>query len=148
MALTEYVNGSDLLLSIGGKCVGHCTSHTATFSSETKDRAVKPAASAAVSTSLWKSKGVTGLTISISGEGLHYAAEEEGGFAHLLALWKEGKTVTVKCFERENDASPYLEGPFVITQMERQAPAQDDTSYSIQLENAGAPTTLDETKIS
>jgi len=111
-------------------------------------RAVKPAASAAVSTSLWKSKGVTGLSISISGEGLHYAAEEEGGFAHLLALWKEGKTVTVKCFERENDASPYLEGPFVITQMERQAPAQDDTSYSIQLENAGAPTTLDETKIS
>ena len=41
-----YVNGSDLLLYINGKAVGHCTSHTATFNSETKERAVKPVASA------------------------------------------------------------------------------------------------------
>jgi len=145
---TDYVNGSDLLLQIDGKCVGHCTSHTATFSSETKDRAVKPAASAAISTSKWKSKGVTGLSISLQGEGLHYAGEEEGGFKHLLALWKEGKEVTVQCFERESDESPYLVVPCVITQMERQAPAQDDATYTVQLENSGAPTTFDTSVIS
>ena len=39
-----YVNGSDLLLGIAGKPYGHCTTHTATFTSETKDRAVKPVA--------------------------------------------------------------------------------------------------------
>lgn len=43
---TGYINGSDLLLKVGGKAVGHCTSHTLTFNSETKDRAVKPVASA------------------------------------------------------------------------------------------------------
>lgn len=42
-----YINGSDLLLKVAGKAVGHCSSHTLTFNSETKDRAVKPVASAA-----------------------------------------------------------------------------------------------------
>ena len=32
-----YVNGSDLLLMVGEKCVGHCTSHSVTYNSETKD---------------------------------------------------------------------------------------------------------------
>ena len=49
-----YVNGSDILLSVGGKAVGHCTTHTITFNSETKDRAVKPAAANGYSAGLWK----------------------------------------------------------------------------------------------
>ena len=44
---TGYVNGSDMLLYIGSKAIGHCTSHTTTFNSETKDRSVKPVASQA-----------------------------------------------------------------------------------------------------
>lgn len=77
MANTGYINGSDLLLKVGGKAVGHCTSHTLTFNSETKDRAVKPEASAAKSSGLWKGKGVTGLSISISAEGLRFYDETE-----------------------------------------------------------------------
>ena len=49
-----YINGSDLLLKVAGKAVGHCSSHTLTFNSETNDRAVKPVASAAKSSGLWK----------------------------------------------------------------------------------------------
>ena len=45
MAKQGYVNGSDLLMTIGEKACGHCTSHTTTYTSETKDRAVKPLAS-------------------------------------------------------------------------------------------------------
>ncbi len=41
---TGYVNGSDLLLFVGDKAIGQCTSHSATFDSETKERAGKPAA--------------------------------------------------------------------------------------------------------
>ena len=44
-----YVNGSDLLLKVGGKAIGHCTTHTTTFNTETKDRSVKPVASASIS---------------------------------------------------------------------------------------------------
>jgi len=146
-ARTGYCNGSDMLVYVGGKAVGHCTSHTATFNSETKDRAVKPVASAGLSAGLWKGKTVTGLSISISAEGLVHYDETESGFKELLAAWKTGAPVTVKCMERANDNEPYLEGSFVITSLERTDPAQDDSTYSIQLENNGEPSTLDETAI-
>lgn len=146
-ARTGYCNGSDMLVYVGGKAVGHCTSHTATFNSETKDRAVKPVASASLSAGLWKGKTVTGLSISISAEGLVHYDETESGFKELLAAWKTGAPVTVKCMERANDNEPYLEGSFVITSLERTDPAQDDATYSIQLENNGEPTTLDEDAI-
>ena len=123
MAKTGYCNGSDLLLYLGGKAVGSCTSHTATFSSETKERAVKPVASAALSSGKWKKKGVVGLS------------------------WKAGEPVEVKCMEREGAEKPYLTGNCVITSLEETAPAQDDATYSVNLENDGEPTKLDEEAI-
>ena len=138
---TGYLNGRDILLRVGGKADGHCTTHTLTFNSETKDRAVKPAASAGYSSGLWKGKGVTGLSISLSAEGLRYYGEGENGFDELSALWGAGAPITVKAFQREGDASPYLEGQFVITSLEETSPAQDDATYSISLENDGEPTT-------
>lgn len=143
---TGYCNGSDMLLYVGDKAIGHCTSHTANFNSETKDRAVKPVATASISAGLWKGKGVTGLSISLSADGLVFYQETENGFKASLAAWKAGQSVTVKCMERESE-SPYLEGKFIITSLTRNDPAQDDASYSISLENDGEPTTLDETKI-
>ena len=132
-----YCNGSDMLLYVGGKAVGSCTSHTVTFNSETKERAVKPVASAAISSGLWKGKGVVGLSYSISGEGLVFYDETECGFRELFALWKAGRPVTVKCMERENSDTPYLSGNFVIASLEQTSPAQDDATYSITLENDG-----------
>ena len=47
MALPQgYLNGNDLLLYVGGKAVGHCVSYSVDYKSETKNRAVKPIASA------------------------------------------------------------------------------------------------------
>lgn len=140
--MNNYVNGSDLLLYIDGKAVGHCTSHTVSFSAETKDRAVKPLASAPVNAGLWKGKGVTGMSISISAEGLCFYDETESGYSQCLALAVVGDSVTVKCLQRGKDA-PYLEGKFVITSLENTTPAQDDATYSISLENDGQPTTLE-----
>lgn len=143
-AQTGYVNGSDLLLSVGGKAVGHCTSHKTTFNSETKDRAVKPIQTQGVSAGLWKDKGVTGLSISISAEGLRFYDETESGFTELAAKWGAGTVVEVKAFPRGDGKpatqTPYLVGNFVITSIEEDAPAQDDATYSINLENAGEPT--------
>jgi predicted secreted protein len=138
---TGYINGSDLLLSVGGKAIGHCTSHTLTFNSETKDRAVKPAASQGISAGLWKGKGVTGLSISISAEGLRYYGEAENGYAELSALWGAAAPVAVKAFQREGDATPYVDGNFIITSLEETSPAQDDATYTINLESDGEPTT-------
>ena len=135
----SYVNGSDLLLNVGGKAVGHCTTHTTTYTSETKDRAVKPVASAKKSAGLWKGKGVTGLSISISAEGLRYYNETENGFEQVAPMWGKGQSVQVQAFKREGDANPYLEGKFIIASIEEASPAQDDATYSINLENDGEP---------
>lgn len=137
--MNEYINGSDLLLNIGEKAVGHCTSHTLTFNSETKERAVKPLASAAKSAGLWKGKGVTGLSISISAEGLRFYNETENGFTEISALWGVGQSVDVEAYEREKDSAPYLKGKFIIASIEETSPAQDDATYSISLENDGEP---------
>ena len=137
---TGYVNGSDMLLYIGTKAIGHCTSHTTTFTSETKDRSVKPVASASISTSLWKGKGVTGLSISISADGLRNYDETEGGFKSLVAAWVAGQPAAVVGFERESDQTPYMSGNFIISNLEETSPAQDDATYSISLENDGVVT--------
>lgn len=146
MAKTGYCNGSDMLLYVGGKAIGSCTSHTTTFNSETKERAVKPVATAAMASGLWKKKGVVGLSYSISGEGLVFYDETENGYKSLFALWKAGASVEVKCMERESE-TPYLVGKCIIASLERTDPAQDDSTYSISLENDGEPTTLDESAI-
>lgn len=136
---TGYINGSDLLLKVGGKAVGHCTSHTLTFNSETKDRAVKPVASAAKSSGLWKGKGVTGLSISISAEGLRFYDETENGHEQIAPLWGKGASVEVEAFKRGGDKTPYVKGNFIIASLEETSPAQDDATYSVSLENDGEP---------
>ena len=95
-----YINGSDLLLKVGGKAIGHCTSHSISFSSETKDRAVKPLASAGISSGKWKQKGVVGMGISISFEGLRFYDETENGFEEVSSHWGVGQSVDVECFKR------------------------------------------------
>ena len=135
-----------MLLYIGGKPVGHCTTHTTTINSETKDRAVKPVASASISAGLWKNKGVTGLSVSISAEGLVFYQEAENGYKSCLAMIAKGQSVDVKCMERENADKPYLTGKFVVASLERSDPAQDDATYSISLENDGE-VTFDDTAL-
>ena len=136
-----------MLVYVGNKAVGHCTTHTTTLNSETKERAVKPVASASLSAGLWKGKGVTGLSISISADGLVFYDETEAGYKELYAAWKAGQSVQVKCMERAESPTPYLAGNFVITSLERTDPAQDDATYSVNFENDGEPTTLDEAAI-
>lgn len=144
----SYCNGSDMLLYLGDKAMGHCTTHTTTLNSETKDRAVKPIASKAKSSGLWKEKGVTGLSISISGEGIIYNGETEAGYAEMLKAWKSGQPIKAKCMERGQKEKPYLSGSFIISSLERTDPAQDDATFTINLENNGEPDTIDDTAFS
>ena len=134
-----------MLLYLGEDAFGHCTTHTATMNSETKDRAVKPAASKAKTNGMWKEKGVTGLSIAISAEGLIYDGETDASYQKMLAAWKSGQPVKIKCMQRGESKKPYLAGSFIISSLERTDPAQDDSTYTINLDNNGEPDTLDET---
>lgn len=141
----SYCNGSNMLLYLGEEAFGHCTTHTATMNSETKDRAVKPAASKAKTNGMWKEKGVTGLSIAVSAEGLIYDGETEASYGKMMAAWKSGQPVKIKCMQRGESKKPYLAGSFIISSLERTDPAQDDSTYTINLDNNGEPDTLDET---
>lgn len=140
-----YVNGSDMLLYLGDKAFGHCSTHETTLTSETKDRAVKPVATAGKTSGLWKQKGVTGLSISISADGLVFDGETEQSYGELMKAWKSGQSIKAKCMERGQKDKPYLAGSFIIAELKRTDPAQDDATYSISLQNDGEPDTLDET---
>ena len=135
----NYINGSDLLLKVAGKAVGHCTSHKITLNSDTKERAVKPLASASKSSGKFKEKTVNGMSISISFDGLRFYNETESGFDQISAAWGAGEPVEVEAFRREEDQTPYLKGKFVIDSMEESSPANDDATYSGSLSNSGEP---------
>lgn len=135
----QFINGSDILVNVGGKAFGHCTTHTVTFNSDTKDRAFKPAADKSKTSGLWKGKGVTGLSIQIKADGLRVYKETENGYEETAALWGKGQSVPVACFKRGETEKPYLKGNFVITSLEETSPAQDDTTYTINLDNDGEP---------
>lgn len=141
-----YMNGSDELVAIADGAIGHSTTATVTFNSDTKDRAVKPPAKEGMQAGLWKGKGVTGLSISVSAEGLRYYQETENGYEAIAANWGKGKSVGLSVFHRSDSSAnggkptnPYLKGKFVITSVETTTPAQDDATYTINFENDGEP---------
>lgn len=155
-----YVNGSDLLLFVvegtgstaTEKAIGHCTSHTATFNTETKDVAVKPVSSQAQgSGSLFKEKRIVGLSVQVKCDGLHFYGESEEGLKGLLAKWADGEPVNLKLYERKTSTSqdspdPYCSGAFVISTLENTAPAGDDASYTATFDNSG-PLAVDASKL-
>lgn len=138
-----YINGSDMLLAIGTKCVGHCTSHKTNYSSDTTTHQVKaPESESEAGVALFPEESVTGLAITIDFEGLAHNEEEETSMGELRMAWRAGKPVTAKCFKRGNKTSPYLEGSFIITSFSEDYPAQQDTTFSGSLKITGAPTTF------
>ena len=142
----SYINGSDLLVKVDGVAVGHCTTHTATFSTETKVTAVKPtAATVASAASLYKGKRVSGLSIQVKADGLVFSGETEAGFKDILGAWKAGEPVELVLLKRENDDNPYCSGNFIISSLENTAPAGEDATYSATFDNDGA-VTIDEAK--
>lgn len=133
-----YTNGSDLLVEIDGKCVGHCTSHALNYNSETKQHAVKaPATETTTGIDLFSQTTVSALSIGITFEGLVHDSEAEMSVGSLKSKWRAAKPVTVKAFKRGGEPSLVCE--MVITKLTETAPAQDDTTYSGELANCGAP---------
>lgn len=145
--MTGYKNGSDILVKLPDGAIGHCTTHTITYSTETKDVAVKPLASAAASAGKYKQKRIVGMSIQIKVSGMKFYSETESGFKAMLAKWALGASVAASAFERGNDQTPYLAGNFVISELTETNPAEDDTTYDATLDLDGAPTTLDASKL-
>ena len=136
-----YKPGSDLLVFVDGKAIGHSSTCTITYGTESKERAVKPPASdTSVNVGKWTEKNVSKLTVQIQAEGFSFYDEAESGFEELRALWRAAQPVLCKYAHRGEEATKYESGKFVISNLSETAPAGDDATYSITLENSGQVT--------
>lgn len=134
----DVVEGRDLMVYIfetdSYKPQAAATSHTITYSGETKERVTKDTANGAFS-----KKKVTKLSVTIKCEALTLFGTGNV-YQKLLAIMKSREPVKLKYgySEEAGDASSsYEEGMFVITSLEQNSPADDDATYSTTFENDG-----------
>lgn len=116
------------------------TSHTITYTGETKERVTKDTANGAYS-----EKKVTKLGVSIKCEAL-VSFGNSAGYDKLLSYMKDRKVVKLKYgFSQEQAGDKYEEGMFIITSLEQTSAAGEDATYSATFENSGEVTTTSKT---
>ena len=137
----DIIEGRDLMLYINTAAdaatptytpQAAATSHTITYTGETKERITKDTASGAYS-----KKKVTKLGVSIKCEAL-VSFGDSAGYDKLLAAMKSREAVKLKYgFAQEEAGDKYEEGLFVITSLEQTSAAGEDATYSATFENSG-----------
>ncbi|MCD8271047.1 MAG: phage tail protein [Parabacteroides sp.] len=145
----DIIEGRDLMMYIntatGGSTATYtpqaaATSHTITYSGETKERVTKDTANGA-----YGEKKVTKLSVSIKCEAL-VSFGDAAGYDKLLEAMKSREPVKLKYgFSQEESGDKYEEGLFVITSLEQTSAAGEDATYSATFENSGAVETKTKT---
>lgn len=138
----DIIEGRDLMLYVNTAAdsaapvytpQAAATSHTITYTGETKERITKDTGNGAYS-----EKKVIKLGVSIKCEALT-AYGDAAGYDQLLAVFKTREPVKLKYgFAQEEEGDHYEEGLFVITSLEQTSPAGEDATYSATFENSGA----------
>lgn len=141
----DYIEGRDIMLYANTGTSDETPTYTATaaakshsinYSGETKERVTKDTGSGA-----WSEKRVTKLGVSIKVEALT-VYNVDCGYDKLLEIMKSRQPVLLKYgFKEEEAGDTYEEGKFVITSLEKNDPADDDSTYSASFENSGEVTT-------
>lgn len=138
-AATTVLDGTDLILSVGGGALAFSTGCKITTSTETGERVTKEATSGK-----WKEKYVKSFSESISADNVVCTdgSSDAPTYDQLKDLQLAGKPVDVTYSVREGDgrtgktAGGY-KGNFIITSLDLDGQAGDDAKCSIQLENCG-----------
>jgi len=139
---TSVLDGTDLILSVGGGALAYSTGCKITTSTETGERVTKEAASGK-----WKEKYVKSFSESISADNVVCTdgSTEAPTYDQLKDLQLAGKPVEVTYSVRESDGrtgktTGGYKGNFIITSLDLDGQAGDDAKCSIQLENCGKVT--------
>jgi predicted secreted protein len=136
----SVLDGTDLILSVGGNALGFSTSCKVSTTTETGERTTKEASSGK-----WKEKYVKSFSEEISSDGvvLRNGDDDTPTYDQLKDLQLSGKAITASYALREGStrtgktASGYS-GSFIITSLELTGDAGDDAKYSVKMENSGA----------
>lgn len=134
------LNGTDLILSIGGKAVGYSTGCKVSTSAETGERVTKEAAAGK-----WKESYVKSFSETISVDGLVAidGSAETPSYDQLREKMLAGEpvegTYSVRDGEgREGKTTGQYKGSYLITSLDLDGQAGEDSKYSAQLQNVGA----------
>lgn len=137
--MSKVLDGTDLILSVGGNALGYSTGCKITTSTETGERVTKEAASGK-----WKEKYVKSYSESISADGvvLTDGSSTMPTYDQLKDLQVAGEAVECTYAVRDGDTrdgktAGQYKGKYIITSLDLDAQAGDDAKYSIQLENCG-----------
>ena len=132
----KVLDGTDLLLSVGGKALGYSTSCKISTSTETGERVTKEAA-----TARWKQAYVKSFSETITADGLVLTNSdaEKPTYKELKAIQLAGESVIAAYYQRSSEGgSIAYNGNYIITKLDIDATAGEDAKYSIELQNSGA----------
>lgn len=135
----SVLDGTDLILSVGGKALGFSTGCKVSTSVETGERITKEASSGK-----WKEKFVKSFSESISADGcvLTDGDTETPTYDQLKEMMLKGEPVDAGYSLRDGDkrtgkTTGGYAGKYIITSLDLDGQAGDDSKYSVQLENSG-----------
>lgn len=136
----KVLDGTDLILSVGGKALGFSTGCKITTQTETGERVTKEAQSGK-----WKEKYVKSFSESISADGCVLTDGDTATptYDQLKAAQMAGDPIDASYnvrngSERDGKTTGGYQGKYLITSLDLDAQAGDDAKYSVQLENCGA----------
>ena len=137
MATKKVLDGTDLILSIGGAALGFSTTCKISTTTETGERVTKEA-----SAGKWKEKFVKSFSETITAEGcvLTDGDDQTPTYDQLKAKQLAGEPIEASYnlregTTREGKTTGGYKGSFIITQLELDGPAGDDAKYSVTLGN-------------
>ncbi len=133
------LDGTDLILSIGGKALAFSTGCKITTSTETGERVTKEAAAGK-----WKEKYVKNFSESITADGVVIldGGTEMPSYDQLKEAMLSGEPVDGSYNVREVDSregktAGGYKGKYLITSLDLDAQAGEDAKLSVSLENSG-----------
>ena len=132
MATTGIINGTDLLVYVGGTAITHSTSASISFSMETRDASTKD--SAGYREIL---EGQRSFTIEAEAMTALDAAE---GFEELFAAWVARTALTIK-FGTGDATDQFYQGTGYCTSLSMDSGVEDSSTFSASFEMTGTVTT-------
>lgn len=136
----SVLDGTDLILSIGGKALGFSTGCKVSTSAETGERVTKEA-----SGGKWKESFVKSFSEQITADGvvLTDGTDDVPSYDQLKDSMLKGEPIEAAYSLRDGDnrtgkAEGGYKGKFLITSLDLDGQAGDDAKYSVTLQNSGA----------
>ncbi len=137
--MKSVLDGTDLILSMGGAALGFSTGCKVSTTTETGERVTKEASSGK-----WKEKFVKSFSESITADGcvLTDGDSEIPTYDQLKDMMLAGTPIEASYSLREGDkrtgkTEGGYKGKYIITSLELDGQAGDDAKYSVSLENSG-----------